>query len=189
MLLLIDNLDSFSYNLVQLFQILGACVHVIRSPFFSLEQCLDLNPKHIVIGPGPGTPSEYAYFKSLVATFGNKTPILGVCLGHQGLAECYGGHVIKAKKPIHGKTGRIHHSGKGIFTSLPQDFLAVRYNSLIVCKNSIPSCLEVTAYSDEEEIMAFKHRHHQIEGVQFHPESIGSEYGHLLFQNFLNQSI
>lgn len=189
MLLLIDNLDSFSYNIVQLFQILGASVYLMRSsPFFSLEECLALRPTHLVIGPGPGAPLAYPYFSSLITAFSGKIPILGVCLGHQGIAESFGAQTIKAVRPIHGKSSLIQNTGEGIFNLLPQNFLAIRYNSLVVEPETFPSCLKVTARSNDGEIMALKHREYLIEGVQFHPESIGSECGHLLFQNFLNQS-
>lgn len=188
MLLLIDNLDSFTYNLVHLFQELGASVHLLRSPFFCLDTCIRLKPSHIVIGPGPGNPQNYLYFDSLLTRFSGKVPILGVCLGHQGIAQVYGGQVKKALKPIHGKASLIQHAQKGIFLGLLSPFSAVRYHSLIVDHEHFPTCLEITAQSIDGEIMGFKHRSYQIEGVQFHPESIRSEHGAHLFQNFLNQT-
>jgi len=188
MLLLIDHLDSFSYNLVQAFQGLGVFVHLVRSPFFNLEECLDLKPDHILIGPGPGSPQDYPYLASLIDAFCGKIPILGVCLGHQGIAEIYGASIIKAHKPIHGKAGIIKHNGLGVFKNLPENFSAIRYNSLLVNPHQFPSCLTPTAFSENGELMGFKHRNYLIEGVQFHPESIQSENGTALFQNFLNQS-
>ncbi|MBS4168629.1 aminodeoxychorismate/anthranilate synthase component II [Parachlamydia sp. AcF125] len=188
MLLFIDNLDSFTYNLVHLFQELGASVHLLRSPFFCLDECIRLNPTHIVVGPGPGSPQEYPYFASLLSCFSGKVPMLGVCLGHQGIAQLYGAQVKKALKPMHGKASAIYHQKKGIFHNLPSPFSAIRYHSLIVDRANFPACLEITAQSIEGEIMGFKHSFYQIEGVQFHPESVKSEYGARLFQNFLNQT-
>lgn len=189
MLLLIDHLDSFSYNLVQSFQELGAFVHLVRSPFFNLQECLDLKPDHLVIGPGPGSPKDYPYLTSLIAAFCDKIPILGVCLGHQGIAEIFGAEIIRATKPIHGKTSLITHNDQGVFKNLPPKFASVRYNSLVVNPDRFPACLEPTAFSETGEIMGFKHRDYFVEGVQFHPESIQSENGAALFQNFLNYSV
>lgn len=188
MILLIDNFDSFTYNLVNCFEGAGATVCVKRNDAATLQECLDLSPDCIVIGPGPGIPSRAGISSDLITACAGKIPLLGVCLGHQGIAEIFGGEVVRASYPMHGKVSEIHHKGVGMFKNLPQGFLATRYHSLVVKKDSLPSCLEITAETSEGEIMGLRHRDYQIEGVQFHPESILTEWGAKLVQNFLENS-
>lgn len=188
MLLLIDNFDSFTYNLVQYFQILHQRVHVVRNNMLSLGQYSLLLPEFLVISPGPGNPSQAGISNEAILHFAGKIPILGVCLGHQCLAEVYGGKVVKASKPIHGKTSPIFHDGKGIFQGIPQGFHATRYHSLIVEKNSLPSCLEISAETEDGEIMALRHKDHPfLDGIQFHPESIKTQFGLELLHQFIKQ--
>lgn len=185
MLLLIDNFDSFTYNLVQYFQVIGDQVKVIRNNLLTIQECLNLNPVRLVISPGPGNPSQAGISKDLLLACAGKLPILGVCLGHQCLAEIYGGRVIRAHKPMHGKTSPIFHDGQGVFQGLPQGLLATRYHSLIVERASLPNCLKITAETSDGEIMGLRHRTHQhLESVQFHPESIMTEHGMDLLKNF-----
>lgn len=186
MLLFIDNFDSFTYNLVQYFQILGIETYVVRGQSKPVHECLALCPRYVVIGPGPGTPAQAILSKELIAACAEKTPLLGVCLGHQALAEFYGGVVKRAYAPMHGKTSAIFHQNSGIFQRLPQGFAATRYHSLIVEEATLPSCLEVTARADTHEIMGLRHRHFSQESVQFHPESILTEHGFSLLRNFLD---
>lgn len=186
MLLFIDNFDSFTYNLVQCFQVLGIETRVIRGQSKSIQECLALCPRYVVIGPGPGSPSQAFLSKNLIAVCAGKIPLLGVCLGHQALAEFYGGIVKRAHIPMHGKTSAIFHQNSGIFQGLPQGFLATRYHSLIVEEITLPSCLEVTARADTQEIMGLRHRLFCQQSVQFHPESILTEYGLPLLRNFLD---
>ncbi len=188
MLLFIDNFDSFTYNLVQCFQIIGIELKVVRNQALSLSDCLDLRPSHLVIGPGPGTPSQAGLSKSLMHACAGHLPILGVCLGHQALAELYEGDVIRASFPMHGKTSPIHHDGRGVFRNIPQAFQATRYHSLIVKKETLPACLEISAETPDGEIMGLRHRSLNMEGVQFHPESILTEHGLSLLKNFINTS-
>jgi anthranilate synthase/aminodeoxychorismate synthase-like glutamine amidotransferase len=190
MLLLIDNYDSFTYNLAQAFQMLGLDVKVQRSDSLSIEDCLRLHPSHLVIGPGPGHPGQAGISKELILYFAGRFPILGVCLGHQCLAEAYGSKIVRALKPMHGKLSNIYHNSQGVFAGLPHPFEATRYHSLIVDKSSLPHCLEITAETAQGEIMALRHRRHLcLESVQFHPESVMTLHGMTLLKNFIDYSI
>lgn len=188
MLLLIDNFDSFTYNLVQCFQMLHIEVVVIRNDARTAKECLALAPRHIVLGPGPGAPSQATLNKELIKACEGKISLLGVCLGHQALAEVYGGKVERAAKPMHGKTSGIHHDGRGIFRGLPQGFTATRYHSLVVDEETLPSCLEISARSENQEIMALRHRSFAMESVQFHPESVLTDHGISLLRSFINEN-
>jgi len=185
MLLVIDNYDSFTYNLVQYFGELGADPQVKRNDAITPDEVEKMKPQKIVISPGPGRPEEAGISMELIRKFGGKIPILGVCLGHQCMGEVYGGKVVRAGRLMHGKTSPIQHDGKGVFQGLPNPFEATRYHSLIVEKNSVPSCLEVCAETAEGEIMGLRHRDYPVHGVQFHPESILSKEGKDLLANFL----
>ncbi len=185
MLLVIDNYDSFTYNLVQYFGELGADPLVKRNDAITPGEVEKMKPQKIVISPGPGRPEEAGISMELIRKFGGKVPILGVCLGHQCMGEVYGGKVVRAGRLMHGKTSPIQHDGKGVFHGLPNPFEATRYHSLIVEKNSVPSCLEVCAETAEGEIMGLRHREYPVHGVQFHPESILSKEGKDLLANFL----
>jgi anthranilate synthase/aminodeoxychorismate synthase-like glutamine amidotransferase len=185
MLLVIDNYDSFTYNLVQYFGELGADPQVKRNDAITPDEVEKMKPQKIVISPGPGRPEEAGISMELIREFGGKIPILGVCLGHQCMGEVYGGKVVRAGRLMHGKTSPIQHDGKGVFQGLPNPFEATRYHSLIVEKNSVPSCLEVCAETAEGEIMGLRHREYPVHGVQFHPESILSKEGKDLLANFL----
>ena len=185
MLLVIDNYDSFTYNLVQYFGELGADPVVRRNDAITLEEVEQLRPERIVISPGPGTPADAGISMAIVRKMGKNTPVLGVCLGHQCIAEVYGGRVVRADRLMHGKTSPIRHQGSGVFSGLPNPFEATRYHSLIVEKNSVPACLQITADTAEGEIMGLRHREFPVHGVQFHPESILSREGKALLQNFL----
>jgi anthranilate synthase component 2 len=196
-LLMIDNYDSFTWNLVQYLQTLGAEVEVVRNDALTVAQIAALAPERIVISPGPCTPSEAGVSVEVIRELGARTPILGVCLGHQSLGQAYGGDVVRAKTIMHGKTSRIRHRGQGVFAGLPDGYEATRYHSLVVSQDTLPDCLEVTAWTDHEdgsidegkfgEIMGLRHREHPVQGVQFHPESILTEHGHALLKNFLEQ--
>ena len=191
MLLMIDNYDSFTYNLVQYFGELGEEVRVVRNDELSLEQIDALAPKFVVISPGPCTPNEAGISLALIEKFGGKVPLLGVCLGHQSIGQAFGGKVIRAKTIMHGKTSMIHHTGRGVFAGLPTPFEATRYHSLVVESSSLPDALEVTAWTQNDdgtldEIMGLRHRTQNIEGVQFHPESILTQHGHAMLKNFLD---
>ena len=185
MLLVIDNYDSFTYNLVQYFGELGADPLVKRNDAITPDEVENMKPQRIVISPGPGRPEEAGISMELIRKFGGKIPILGVCLGHQCIGEVYGAKVVRAGRLMHGKTSPIQHDGKGVFQGLPNPFEATRYHSLIVEKNSVPSCLEVCAETAEGEIMGLRHREYPVHGVQFHPESILSKEGKDLLANFL----
>jgi len=185
MLLVIDNYDSFTYNLVQYFGELGADPQVKRNDAITPDEVEKMKPQKIVISPGPGRPEEAGISMELIRKFGGKIPILGVCLGHQCMGEVYGGKVVRAGRLMHGKTSPIQHDGKGVFQGLPNPFEATRYHSLIVEKNSVPSCLEVCAETAEGEIMGLRHREYPVHGVQFHPESILSKEGKDILANFL----
>jgi len=185
MLLVIDNYDSFTYNLVQYFGELGADPQVKRNDAITPDEVEKMKPQKIVISPGPGRPEEAGISMELIRKFGGKIPILGVCLGHQCMGGVYGGKVVRAGRLMHGKTSPIQHDGKGVFQGLPNPFEATRYHSLIVEKNSVPSCLEVCAETAEGEIMGLRHREYPVHGVQFHPESILSKEGKDLLANFL----
>ncbi len=186
MLLMIDNYDSFTYNLVQYLGELGQEIKVFRNDKLSLEQISDLQPDHIVISPGPCTPNEAGISMDVIREFGGKIPILGVCLGHQSIGQVFGGDVVLAQRLMHGKTSQIFHDNKTVFAGLPNPLTATRYHSLIVKKETLPDCLEISAETDQGEIMGLRHRDMVIEGVQFHPESILTEAGRELLQNFLN---
>ncbi|HEU5348203.1 MAG TPA: aminodeoxychorismate/anthranilate synthase component II [Ktedonobacterales bacterium] len=188
MLLLIDNYDSFTYNLVQYLAELGADVLVRRNDAITVAEAASLAPSHIVISPGPCTPAEAGVSCALIERLGPRIPTLGVCLGHQCIGAIYGGQVIRAPEPVHGKVATIHHAGEGILAGLPQPFSATRYHSLIVERATLPSSLVVTAESDEGLVMALRHREYPVEGVQFHPESILTTVGKDLLRNFLRMS-
>jgi anthranilate synthase component 2 len=192
MLLIIDNYDSFTYNLVQYLQSLGAEVKVVRNDAMTVDEIAKLAPQRIVISPGPCTPNEAGVSLEIIERLGATTPILGVCLGHQSLGQAYGGNVIRAGRIMHGKTSRIRHEGRGVFAGLPDAYEATRYHSLVVERSSLPDALEVTAWTENddgsfEEIMGLRHREFPVEGVQFHPESILTEHGHALLKNFLER--
>jgi anthranilate synthase/aminodeoxychorismate synthase-like glutamine amidotransferase len=186
-LLLIDNYDSFTYNLVQAFMVLGAEVLVHRNDQISVEEASALKPTHLCISPGPGTPYDAGVSMQMIAAFAGRVPVLGVCLGHQSLVEVFGGKVVRAARLMHGKTSHVHHDGRGILAGLPDPFEAGRYHSLIAQPQSLPDVLEVAARTDEGEIMAVRHRDLAVEGVQFHPESVLTPQGPLLMENFLRQ--
>jgi anthranilate synthase component 2 len=185
MLLMIDNYDSFTYNLVQYFGELGQEVRVFRNDQISLAQIEELAPDQIVISPGPCTPNEAGISMDLIRSYAGVYPILGVCLGHQSIGQAFGGKIVHAKELMHGKTSMIHHQAQGVFRSLPSPFRATRYHSLVVERDSLPDCLEVTAWTDDGDIMGLRHKDLAVEGVQFHPESILTEHGHTLLRNFL----
>ena len=185
MLLVIDNYDSFTYNLVQYFGELGADPQVKRNDAITPEEVEKMRPSKIVISPGPGTPADAGISMELIRRFGAKVPLLGVCLGHQCIGEVYGGKVVRAGRLMHGKTSPIQHDGRGVFAQLPNPFEATRYHSLIVEAESVPSCLEVSAKTAEGEIVGLRHRQNPVHGVQFHPESILSKEGKDLLANFL----
>ena len=188
MLLMIDNYDSFTYNLVQYLGELGQRVAVYRNDQITLDDVYVLSPAHIVISPGPCTPNEAGISVDLVREYGQQIPILGVCLGHQSIAQAYGGTIVPAGTLMHGKTSMIAHQGQGVFKDVPSPFQATRYHSLVADRESLPDCFEVTAYSEDDgEIMGIRHLEHPVEGVQFHPESILTQYGHKLLQNFINE--
>lgn len=185
MLLMLDNYDSFTYNLVHYFGELGEEVVVIRNDRTTLEGIEDLNPDRICISPGPCSPAEAGISVPLIQHFAGRKPILGVCLGHQAIGAAFGGHVVRAKTLMHGKTSSISHDGRGLFKDLPPEFTVTRYHSLAIERDSLPECLEVSAQTADGEIMAVRHKTLPIEGVQFHPESILSEHGHALLRQFL----
>lgn len=185
MLLMIDNYDSFTYNLVQYFSELGQEVVVERNDKISLKEIKNLNPEFLVLSPGPCTPNEAGISLDIVSNFKGKIPMLGVCLGHQSIGQAFGGKITHAKTIMHGKTSDIHHTNKGVFKGLSNPFTATRYHSLVIERESLPDCFEITAWTDDEEIMGIRHKELYIEGVQFHPESILSEHGHDLLRNFI----
>lgn len=192
MLLMIDNYDSFTYNIVQYFGELGQDVQVYRNDEISLDHIESLNPKYLVISPGPCSPTEAGISLAAIEHFAGKIPLLGVCLGHQSIGQAFGGDVIRAREVMHGRLSSMYHADVGVFKDLPNPFTATRYHSLVVDKNTLPECLEVTAWTQTadgklDEIMGLRHKTLPIEGVQFHPESILSEHGHQLLKNFLDQ--
>ena len=192
MLLMIDNYDSFTYNVVQYLGELGADVHVVRNDEITVADIDSLAPSSIVISPGPCTPNEAGISMAVIQRYAGEIPILGICLGHQSIGQVFGGQVVRARKVMHGKTSPIHHRGKGVFRGLSQPFEATRYHSLVVARESLPDCLEITAWTQTEagemdEIMGMRHRQLAVEGVQFHPESILTDHGHDLLRNFLEQ--
>ena len=190
MLLMIDNYDSFTYNLVQYFGELGADVCVHRNDQITLDEVIKLNPERIVISPGPCTPNEAGISLEVIKHFADKVPLLGVCLGHQSIGQAFGGKIVHAGEIMHGKTSMIHHNNKGVFAGLENPFVATRYHSLVIEKDSLPDCLEITAWTENEngeldEIMGVRHKELNVEGVQFHPESILTQHGHDMLKNFL----
>ena len=192
-LLMIDNYDSFTFNLVQYLQTLGAEVKVVRNDALGVDEIAALQPSHIVVSPGPCTPNEAGVSLEVIRRLGAATPVLGVCLGHQSIGQVYGGNVIRAGNIMHGKTSKIRHEGKGVFAGLPDGYEATRYHSLVVDKATLPAELEITAWTENadgsmEEIMGLRHREHPVEGVQFHPESILTQHGHALLKNFLERA-
>ncbi len=187
MLLMIDNYDSFTYNLVQYFGELGEDVAVHRNDEITLADIARLKPARIVVSPGPCTPNEAGVSVPLIREFAGKIPILGVCLGHQSIGQAFGGRIVHARQLMHGKTSLIRHEGAGVFRGLPRPFSATRYHSLVIERDSLPDCLAVTAWTDDGEIMGVRHRTLAVEGVQFHPESILTEQGHQLLKNFLEE--
>ena len=186
MLLVIDNYDSFTYNLVQYFGELGVELKVLRNDVVSVEELRDLRPTRICVSPGPCTPNEAGISCEVIKSFGGEIPIFGVCLGHQSIGQVYGGEVVRAKELMHGKTSMIYHDGDSVFKGLTNPFEATRYHSLIVKKESLPDCLEVTAWTEDGIIMGLKHKELNVHGVQFHPESILTDSGKQILQNFLN---
>ena len=184
-ILLIDNYDSFTYNLFHFLGELGAEVRVERNDALTADQALALKPEGIVLSPGPCTPNEAGICMEVIRKAGGSVPILGVCLGHQAIGQVYGGTIVRAPEPMHGKLSKIHHTGKSVFRGLNNDFNATRYHSLTIAPESMPSVLEVTARSEDGVIQGVMHKSHPVHGVQFHPESIASENGHALLQNFL----
>ena len=189
MLLMIDNYDSFTFNLVQYFGELGEDVLVKRNDEISLDDIERLAPQRIVISPGPCSPAEAGISVSTVEKFAGRIPILGVCLGHQSVGQAFGGRVVHAKTLMHGKTSQMTHTGAGVFADLPSPFRITRYHSLVIEQETCPACLEVTAWTDDGEIMAVRHKTLAVEGVQFHPESIMTEHGHALFKNFIGMKV
>jgi anthranilate synthase component 2 len=188
LLLLIDNYDSFTYNLFQYFCELGQDVRVVRNNQTTLEEIEKMSPEKIVISPGPSTPLQAGISNDVIRHFGPRMPLLGVCLGHQCIGHCYGGIVRQAKQVMHGKMSLVHHSNKGVFAGLSNPLKAVRYHSLAVDRSSLPECLEITAWTEDDTIMGLKHREYPIEGVQFHPESFMTQSGIDILKNFLNGS-
>lgn len=185
MLLMLDNYDSFTYNLVQYFGELGEDVRVYRNDEITLEEIAKLKPARIVVSPGPCSPAEAGISVPLIKEFAGKIPLLGVCLGHQSIGAAFGGDIVHAKQLMHGKTSPVHHNNVGVFKGLPNPLTVTRYHSLAIKRETLPDCLEVTAWTDDGEIMGVRHKTLDVEGVQFHPESILTERGHELLQNFL----
>ncbi|MGF9700876.1 MULTISPECIES: aminodeoxychorismate/anthranilate synthase component II [Paenibacillus] len=189
MILVIDNYDSFTYNLVQYLGELGETVEVRRNDEIDLAGIEAMAPEHILISPGPCTPNEAGISLAVIDHFKGSIPIFGVCLGHQAIGQAFGGNVIRADRMMHGKTSEMHHNGTSVFAGLPSPFTATRYHSLIVERSSLPDCLEITAETAEGEIMGLRHKEFAIEGVQFHPESIITDHGHQMLRNFLSQKV
>ncbi len=188
MILMLDNYDSFTYNLVQYLGELGAEVAVRRNDEVSVSEVEAMRPTHIVLSPGPCTPNEAGITLALIDKLAGKVPILGVCLGHQAIGQAFGGKVVRARQVMHGKVSQIRHDGKGVFEGIPDEFTATRYHSLAVERASLPECLEVSAQAEDGEIMGLRHRSLAVEGVQFHPEALLTEHGHRMLRNFLNES-
>jgi anthranilate synthase/aminodeoxychorismate synthase-like glutamine amidotransferase len=185
MIAMIDNYDSFTYNLVQYFGELGAEVKVLRNDEVSAETVLGLAPSHIVISPGPCAPDQAGISLALIHAAAGRVPLLGVCLGHQAIGQAFGGRVVRAGRVMHGKTSRIRHDGQGVFQEIQDDFVATRYHSLVVERDTLPDCLAITAHCEAGEIMGLRHREWPVEGVQFHPEALLTEHGHRMLQNFI----
>ena len=188
MLLMIDNYDSFTYNLVQYFGELGQDVRVFRNDRVTLDEVAEMQPDYLVISPGPCTPNEAGISVAAIERFAGKIPVLGVCLGHQSIGQAFGGRIVHARTLMHGKTSMIQHDGRGVFRDLPDPFQATRYHSLVIAPDSVPDCLEITARTGDGEIMGVRHRELPVTGVQFHPESIETPCGHQLLENFLEGS-
>jgi anthranilate synthase/aminodeoxychorismate synthase-like glutamine amidotransferase len=186
MILMIDNFDSFTYNLVQYFGELGAEVRVVRNDALSVADIEKMKPAQIVVSPGPCTPNEAGVSLAAIRRFAGEIPILGVCLGHQAIGQAFGGKVVKAKRVMHGKVSSVRHDRRGVFAGLPESLAATRYHSLVVERASLPACLEVSAESEDGEIMGLRHRELRVEGVQFHPEALLTEHGHAMLKNFMN---
>jgi anthranilate synthase component 2 len=184
MIAMIDNYDSFTYNLVQYLQELGAEVRVFRNGEVTVDELAAARPSHLVLSPGPGAPEGAGILLDAVRRFAGQVPLLGVCLGHQAIGQAFGGHIVRAQQVMHGKTSRVSHDGGGVFRALPPEFTVTRYHSLVVA--DIPACLAVTARSDDGEIMGLRHRSLPVEGVQFHPEALLTEHGHAMLKNFLD---
>ena len=189
MLVMIDNYDSFTYNLVQYLGELGEEVKTFRNDVITLDQIAELKPDRIMLSPGPCTPNEAGISLDVIERFAGKVPLMGVCLGHQSIGQAFGGKVVHAKQIMHGKTSSIEHTDQGVFKGIPSPYIVTRYHSLVVARESLPDCLEVTAWTDDGEIMGFRHKELAIEGVQFHPESILTEHGHALLKNFLDLTL
>lgn len=187
MLLMIDNYDSFTYNIVQYFAELGQEVEVRRNDDITLEEIAALKPQYLVIGPGPCSPKEAGISVAAMQHFAGKLPIMGICLGHQTIGEAFGGNVVRAKTLMHGKVSPVHHLNKGMFRNLPNPVTCTRYHSLVIDRPTLPSCLEITAWTDDGEIMGVRHKTLPIEGVQFHPEALLTEHGHEMLDNFLKE--
>lgn len=185
MILLVDNYDSFTYNLVQYFGELGAEVRVVRNDQITVEYAEGMRPSHVVLSPGPRTPDDAGITLPLIERLAGRIPLLGVCLGHQAIGQAFGGTVVRARTVMHGKVSRIRHDGEGLFAGLPQDFAATRYHSLVLERASLPDCLAITAESEDGEIMGLRHRNLPVEGVQFHPEALLTAHGHALLENFI----
>lgn len=185
MLLFIDNYDSFTYNIVQYFAELGQGVAVRRNDDITLEEIETLNPQYLVIGPGPCSPKEAGISVAAMRHFAGRLPIMGVCLGHQTIGEAFGGRIVRAKTLMHGKVSPVSHSGKGMFRGLPNLVTCTRYHSLVIERGTLPDCLEITAWTDDGEIMGVRHKEYAVEGVQFHPEALLTEHGHDMLNNFL----
>ena len=185
MILMLDNYDSFTYNLVQYLGELGAEVSVFRNDEISVDEACAMMPSHLVLSPGPCTPNEAGITLPLIERLAGKVPILGVCLGHQAIGQAFGGKVVRARQVMHGKTSRVEHDGEGVFAGVPPGFLATRYHSLVVEHGSLPACLVATAHAEDGEIMGLRHRTLAVEGVQFHPEALLTEHGHRMLQNFI----
>ena len=185
MVLMIDNYDSFTFNLVQYFGELGVAVRVVRTDALSVDDALALRPSAVVVSPGPCAPDQAGISLALIARLAGQVPILGVCLGHQAIGQAFGGRVVRARRVMHGKVSKVRHDGRGVFASLPEPFIATRYHSLVVERETLPACLRITAESDDGEIMGLRHRDFAVEGVQFHPEALLTEHGHRMLQNFI----
>jgi len=186
MVLMLDNYDSFTWNLVQYLGELGAAVKVVRNDEITVDAVAALAPERIVISPGPCTPNEAGITLSLIRRLAGRIPILGVCLGHQAIGQAFGAQVVRAPRVMHGKVSRVHHDGAGVFAGIPNDFVATRYHSLVIARDTLPECLAITAESDDGEIMGVRHRTLAVEGVQFHPEALLTEHGHALLRNFID---
>jgi anthranilate synthase component 2 len=185
MIAMIDNYDSFTYNLVQYLGELGAEVRVFRNDEITVDELEALAPTHVVVSPGPGKPEDAGITLGLIARLAGRVPVLGVCLGHQAIGHAFGGKVVRAGRVMHGKVSRIRHDASGVFAGLPEEFIATRYHSLVLERSSLPACLAVTAQSEDGEIMGLRHRALAVEGVQFHPEALLTEHGHKMLQNFI----